>query len=161
MAPPLEEEKLTKENVNKFKNNLEVEFEKAYSEATANRKPQSKGTDIFGALNNLKTYFKADRDNYIVFLSDMMNYSPALNMEPSNSNFSTAKIENNVKAAPQIDLQNSTIFVLTGNQPGIAPAHFELVKSFWSKYFDQNGGKLYDYGSAGVSKLDEMMKASN
>lgn len=157
-APPLQVDKIIEDNVNKLKNDISANFEKAYSNASESRKSRNQGTDIFGILNTLKSHFKSEEDNYVVFLSDMMNYSESLNMEPSNPNFTSAKINGLLKSVPKMHLQNSTILVLTGDQPNLSSAHFELVRSFWTKYFEQNGGKLYDYSSATVTKLDEMIK---
>lgn len=159
MAPPMEEDKLTAEKFEKYKMQITAEFEQKFDRVAEDRKSRNQGTDIFGLLENLRNYIKPNTENNVIFLSDMMNYSKTLNMEPSNKNFNSSNIEKLVKDAPQIDLQNAKTLILTGDQPDLPPAHFELIKNFWTKYFEQNKAQLVDFSSAAVSRLDEMMKA--
>lgn len=159
MAPPMEEEKITAENFEKYKQQLISEFTLAFDRTAENRKSRNQGTDIFGLLSGLQNYLKPEADNHVIFLSDMMNYSKALNMEPSNKDFNDSNIEKAVNEVPQVNLKNTEILVLTGDQPDLPPAHFDLVQHFWTKYFEQNGARLTDFSSAAVSRLNAMMNA--
>lgn len=159
MAAPMEEEKITAENFEKYKARITSEFEQNFDRIAEDRKSRNQGTDIFGLLENLRNYIKPEMENNVIFLSDMMNYSKTLNMEPSNKNFNAANLEKLVKEAPPTDLQNAQILVLTGDQPDLPPAHFELIKNFWTKYFEQNKAQLLDFSSAAISRLNEIMSA--
>ena len=87
----------------------------------------------------------------------MMNWSSVLNMEPGNSGFNSKTIDGILNDVPNYELPNTTALVLTAEQVEVSPAHFQLVETFWTKYFFKNHIKLYDYNSASVSKLNEMM----
>ncbi len=154
-ASPMEEDQLTQKNFTTYKDSMEIAFENNFRKCISDR--QIEGTDLFGALNNIKGYIVPTDDNYILFLSDMMNYTKELNMEPSNTQFVQTAFESILKKVPGISMQNTTALVLTGKQDGVTQEHFELVKSFWEKYFERNGIKLYSYSSATVSKVDELM----
>jgi hypothetical protein len=54
-------------------------------------------------------------------------------------------------------MPNTTVLVLTAKQVEASSEHFKLVQSFWTKYFQKNKIKLYDYNSASVAKLNELM----
>lgn len=157
MASPMEEDDLTKKNFKNYKDSLAIIFETSFKNAIADRTKQSQGTDLLGALENVKGYTKPVYDNYVIFLSDMMNYTSFLNMEPSNTNFTNASVDEILKKLPGIEMPNTTALVLTANQVDVSAQHFSLVNSFWAKYFSKNNIKLYDYSSASVSKLDELM----
>lgn len=154
-ASPMEEDQLTQQNFKIYKDSMGIFFENSYRKCMSDR--QSEGTDLFGAINNVKGYFNPDDDNYIIFLSDMMNYTEALKMEPSNSQFTTASIDGILKGLPGITMQNVMALVLTGNEVGVSQEHFDLVHLFWDGYFKKNNIKLYNYSSAAVSKIDELM----
>lgn len=158
LAPPMEEEKLTEKAFQQALGEVVARFDQKFGEVAEARKDNKMGTDIFGVISNLGRYLKDDKRNYVVFLSDMMNYSPALKMEPANKEFSAATMEENLKKVPQTSLGGAGIFVLTGETAGQSPEHFSLVKNFWTGYFSRNGGEIADYGSASISKIDEMMK---
>ncbi len=156
-SSPMETDKITQENFSKFKDSLGISFETCFNKSVSNRTLQNQGTDLFGALNNVKGYIKTNADNYIVFLSDMMNYTNTLIMEPSNPNFSKNNLDAILNKLSGINLPNTTVLVLTADQPGLTTEHFDLVKTFWTQYFNRNKIKLYDYSSASVSKLNDLM----
>jgi len=156
-ASPMEEEQLTENNLKKYKETLSQDFAKNYQNAIKSRAAVNHATDIFGALEVVKGKLKPSDDNYIIFLSDMMNYSNTLNMEPNNLNFNSSTLERILKSVPIYSMPNTTALVLTGEQVEVTPAHFSLVQSFWSSYFNKNNIKLYDYNSGSVAKLNELM----
>ena len=78
-------------------------------------------------------------------------------MEPGNSQFGSNTIEAVLKKVAAVHLPNTVALVLTADQSYIPQEHFKLVQSFWTKYFENNGIKLYDYSSASLSKLNELM----
>lgn len=158
MAPPMEEDKITNDNFDKYKQEITKEFEESFEKTAVNRKPNSRGTDIFGLLNVLSKYIKSETDNRLIFLSDMMNYSDTLKMEPSNKNFNESNLEKVISEVPQVNLKDTKVLVLTGDQPDLSPAHFNLVRSFWTKYFERNSAQLIDFSSAAVSRIEEMLK---
>lgn len=160
VASPLEEDKITKDNFEKYKDTLAITFASNFKKAVSDRSLQTMGTDLFGAIQNVKGYIKSSDENYVIFLSDMMNYTPALIMEATNPQFSQSTMDAILNGLPGIELSNTIVIVLTADQPSVSSEHFELVKSFWEKYFLKNNIKLFDYSSASVSKLDELMKLS-
>ena len=89
--------------------------------------------------------------------SDMMNWTDNLIMEESNTNFNYNTIDKCLENVPNVELTKTTVIIITGEQVESSAEHYKLVKSFWSKYFDKNQIKLYDYNSASVSKLNELM----
>lgn len=156
-ASPMEEEQITKDNLKKYTDSLAAVFARNFQSAIEGRNKTSHGTDIFGALEVTKTKL-AESDNNIVFLfSDMMNYSGVIKMEPGNSQFGSNTIEAVLKKVAAVHLPNTVALVLTADQSYIPQEHFKLVQSFWTKYFENNGIKLYDYSSASLSKLNELM----
>jgi len=156
-ASPMEEEQLTENNLKKYKETLSNDFEESYKKAIDSRSEVNHATDVFGALEVIKGKLKPNDDNYIILLSDMMNYSNTLNMEPNNSHFNSTTLERALSTVPGYNMPNTTALVLTGEQVEVTPAHFSLVQSFWTKYFNKNNIKLYDYNSGSVAKLNELM----
>jgi len=157
LASPMEEEQMTKDNLKKFKITLSTEFVESFNNAINRRNKSNHGTDIFGALEVVKEKLKTGDDNYLIMLSDMMNYSSTLIMEPENRGFNSSTLEKILNTVPNFEMPNITAIVLTAEQVEVSPEHFKLVKTFWTKYFEKNKIKLYDYNSASVSKLIEMM----
>ncbi|MFN4050409.1 MAG: hypothetical protein ACK4J3_19295, partial [Acinetobacter pittii] len=94
---------------------------------------------------------------YIFLFSDMMNWTNTLKMEPQDKGFNSNTLESSLTKVRNVDLSNSTVIVLTGEQVDVSADHFNLVKSFWTKYFETNNSKLYDYNSASLTKLKEIM----
>ncbi len=157
MASPMEEDQIIQDNLKKYKDTLTITFEQSFQNAINNRNKTSLGTDIFGALGIAKSKLSSRDDNYIVLFSDMMNWSNTLKMEPQDKGFNTSTLESSLTKVSNVDLSNATIIVLTGEQVGVSADHYNLVKSFWTKYFETNNTKLYDYNSASLTKLKEIM----
>lgn len=157
MASPMEKKELIQDSLNKYRKTLSVTFEQCFQTAINNRSKTSLETDIFGALENAKDKLSSRDDNYIVIFSDMMNWTKTIKMEPQASNFNAKNLTSVLSKAPSINLSNATIIILTGEQVDISADHFNLVKLFWTKYFEINNSKLYDYNSASLTKLKEIM----
>lgn len=157
LSSPMEVEQLTNENLNKFKDSLAISFSKNFELAISNRINTNHGTDIFGVLEVVKGKLKTNDENYLIMFSDMMNWTSTFKMEQSNQNFNNNTMDDYLEKVPQIEMQNTTVLVITGEQVESSPEHYKLVKSFWTKYFGKNKIKLYDYNSASVSKLNELM----
>ena len=156
-ASPMEEETITKKNLDDYKAKMSKEFEASFNKAIEKRSAGSHATDLFGALDVVNRKISSRDDNYIIFLSDMMNYSNALNMEPSNTRFNNSTIDSILKEVPSYKMPGVTALVLTGEQVEVTSEYYSLVQSFWTKYFSNNEIKLFDYNSASVSKLNELM----
>lgn len=157
MASPMEEEQITKDNLNKYKDTLQTEFAQSFQAAINGRNKSNHGTDIFGALEVVKGKLKTTDDNYVIMLSDMMNWSSTLKMEPDNAAFNSSTMDDILSKAPNYEMPNATVLVLTAEQVEISSEHYKLVQSFWIKYFSKNQIKLFDYNSASVSKMNELM----
>lgn len=147
----------TEKNLQEQRSRVQEKFDQAFSKASEARKAESGGTDIIGLLKVLRTHIKPEDKNYIVFFSDMMNYSTELKMEKEGPDFNLKSLDSLVSKATAIDLKGVTVLVLTGDQPDIPRPHFELVQQFWTKYFEKNGASLFDYSSATTSKLNDLM----
>lgn len=156
-ASPVEEDELTQANLKKYIDSLQTEFVKNFQAAITNRSKDNHGTDIFGALSVVQTKFKDTKDNYLLMLSDMMNWSNTLRMEPADGVLSNSTLDNCLSKVPNYEMPNTTALVLTAEQVEVSPEHFQLVDSFWTKYFEKNKIKLFDYNSASVAKLNELM----
>ena len=156
-SSPMEEEKLTMENLKKYQDSISNVFRINFNSALSDRALANNGTDIFGAIDIIKSRISANDDNYLIFFSDMMNYTKSLNMEPSNTNFNSSMIDKILLSTPVFNQSNITVLVLTGEQVEVTLEHFTLVKKFWVKYFEKNNIKLFDYNSASLSKLKELM----
>lgn len=157
MASPLEEEKIVKENIKRELDSLSVVFSRNFDLAKQGRVSPSLGTDIFGALEVGKREIVSGEDNVIVLLSDMMNWSEELKMEPQNNTFNDKTWEQLLTKVTQVKLEDSKIVVITGEVVDASPEHYKLIQKFWSKYFEVNNAILYDYNSASTSKLNELM----
>lgn len=158
-ASPMEVENLIQKNLKQYKSGLKSEFETSYSQALEKRASYGKATDLFGAIEQASKMLDSKNRNVVIFLSDMMNYSSQLKMEPGNSSFNRSSLDNAVKKAPKHSLPGSTAIVLTGELSDTSTDHFNLVKSFWSSYFEQNSITLYDYSSTSTLKLEELLKS--
>lgn len=159
MSNAMEEEEIIQANLKNYKDSLTTVFANAFQAAIDSRNKSAHGTDIFGALEVVKNSKLKERDeNYLIMFSDMMNWSNALNMEPNNRNFNANTIDGLLVKVPNHSMPNLTVLVLTAEQVEVTADHFNLVKIFWTKYFAKNGMKLYDYNSASVTKLNELMK---
>jgi hypothetical protein len=157
-ASAMEQEQITQNNLKNYKDTLVVSFVQNFQVAIKNRNKSSHGTDIFGALEIIKnSKLKPNDDNYLIFLSDMMNWDDVIKMEPDNKDFNSNTLEKNLGKIPNYDMPKVTSLVLTAEQVEVSPEHFSLVDSFWRKYFSRNHVTLYDYNSASVSKLNELM----
>ena len=156
-ASPMEEEQITKDNLKKFTDSLAASFSQNFQSAIDSRNKTNHGTDIFGALEVVKGKIKANDDNVIILLSDMMNYTTTLKMEPENTEFNAKSLNDLLNKVPNYEMPNTTVLVLTADQSYISQTHFKLVQNFWTQYFEQNKIKLYDYNSASVSKLNELL----
>jgi len=157
MASPLEEEQITKDNLKKYKDTLATEFAQNFQAAINSRNKSNQGTDIFGALEVVKGKLSSSDDNYMILLSDMMNWSSSLNMEPKNDKFNMSSMSDFLDKVPNYEMLNATALILTAEQVEVTPEHFKLVQTFWTKYFTKNQIKLFDYNSASLSKLNELM----
>lgn len=157
IVSPIEEDQIIKNNLKKFKDSLKIDFEKKFNDITAERIKSNHETDIFGALEVVKGKLKPNDDNFIIILSDMMNWSKTLIMEPSNRGFNSKSINKILEKIPNIDMPSTTVLVLTGEQVEVSPEHYKLVQTFWTKYFAKNQIILFDYNSASVSKLNDLM----
>jgi hypothetical protein len=156
-ASPVEEDELTASNLKKYIDTLQTEFEKNFQLAITSRSKDNHGTDIFGALSVVQIKFKDTKDNYLIMLSDMMNWSNTLKMEPADGVLTNGTLSNCLTKIPNYEMPNTTALVLTAEQVEVSPEHFQLVKSFWTKYFEKNKIQLFDYNSASIAKLNEMM----
>ena len=74
-ANPMEEEQITNNNLKKYKDSLASEFIIRFQSAIDSRNKSNHGTDLFGALGIAKGKLKQGDDNYLIILSDMMNWS--------------------------------------------------------------------------------------
>lgn len=156
-ASPIEEEQITKDSLKKYITLLQKEFLNNFQTAITNRNKSNHGTDIFGALEVVKGKLKSNDDNYIILLSDMMNWSDALNMETDSKEFNSGSLEKALKKVPNFEMPKTTVLVLTAEQVEVSSEHFKLVQLFWKKYFEKNKINLYDYNSASLAKLNELM----
>lgn len=156
-ASPVEENELTETNLKKYRDTLQTEFVKNFQTAMTNRSKDNHGTDIFGALSVVKTKFQDTKDNYLIMLSDMMNWSNTLKMQPTDGVLTNSTLENCLSKVPNYEMPNTTALVLTAEQVEVTPEYFQLVASFWTKYLQKNQIKLFDYNSASVAKLNELM----
>jgi hypothetical protein len=157
-ASPVEEDELTETNLKKYRDTLQIEFVKSFQVAITNRSKDNHGTDIFGALSVVKTKFQDTKDNYLIMLSDMMNWSNTLKMEPADGILTNTTLENCLSKVPNYEMPNTTALVLTAEQLDISSEYFQLVSSFWKKYFTKNQIKLFDYNSASIAKLNELLE---
>lgn len=116
-----------------------------------------KGTDIFGALKQAQKYKGTENHNIIVIFSDMLQYTDRNKMNFENHLNSLNEIDKNLTLADKADLSKTHIIVLTGMQSKIKPEKFNVIKSFWEKYFLTCNGQLIDYSSGAVSKLEGLL----
>lgn len=158
MASPMEEEQIIQDNLKKYKSTLTITFDKKFQETINTRTKSNHGSDIFGALEVAKNKLNPQDDNYIILFSDMMNWSNSLKMEPNNVNFNYKTLDAQLEKIQKIDFENSKIIIITGEQIEVSSDHFNLVKTFWTKYFFLNNSNLIDYNSASLTKLDELIK---
>lgn len=159
VASPMNIDRIIEENLKKTSMVLSAEFETLYRQALQNRSSYGSATDIFGAMEQAEKMLDINDTNIIIFLSDMMNYTDALKMEPGNSGFNKNSIDDALNRVPNYDFSGTKTLVLTGEMSDISTSHFNLVKSFWTSYFQRNGMTLYDYSSTSTAKLNELLES--
>jgi hypothetical protein len=133
------------------------QFDRAFETEKKNRMQLHTGTDIFGALKQCSKYAVPGQKNLVVIFSDMLQFTDKENMNFEDHLNSTADIEHYLSVAEKIDLKNMQFIILTGAQNNMKPEQFIAVKTFWEKYVAQCNGKLVDYSSGAVSKLEELL----
>lgn len=132
-------------------------FNISFSNARITRAGFDKGTDIFGALKQAEKYFDPEKVNLIVVFSDMLQFTDKTRMNFENHLNSSDEIEKHLSIADKADLSNIQVIVLTGVQSNIRPEKFNVVKSFWEKYFQNCNGNLIDYSSGAVTRMEELI----
>jgi len=158
VGPAKEMERLRKKKLEEERSRQLSEFQKAFDGAVKSRNPLAGQTDLFGALENSKRYAIPDRPTVLIMLSDMLHHSANLSMEPKKGmNLDSEKFNKMFDSVAQIGLEGYTVLVLTGDQSGNSPEHFNLVKNFWTVYFDRNKASLFDYSSLAKSKVSELL----
>ena len=78
-------------------------------------------------------------------------------METDNIELNYRTLDKILEKVPMCTMPNTTALVLTAEQVEATPEHFTLVQTFWTKYFKNNHINLFDYNSASLSKLNELM----
>jgi hypothetical protein len=132
-------------------------FDREFQRERNHRLLLSEGTDLFGALAQARKYAVPGQRTIIVLLSDMMEYSDKRQMNFEASLNSADEIEHYLGKAEKVDLEGMEIVVLTGLHRTMQPEKYQVLKAFWEKYFAQCKGKLIDYSSGAVSKLQEVL----
>jgi len=156
-ASPMESDSLEQKKFQEYISSLKAEFETSYRQVTEKRASYGRATDLFGALEQSEKLLDKKKRNIVILLSDMMHYTATLKMEPDNPAFNRESLDAAVKSSPPFSLPGATALVLTGELSDISTDHFMLVKSFWSRYFDQNGIAIHDYSSTSTQKLEELL----
>ncbi len=158
IASPMEEDAILQATLKKARDSVAVVFVTNFKQAINDRTTGKQATDIFGALDIAKGRLNNHDKNYLIMLSDMMNWSSSIKMEPANKAFTTG---NNAAGlaenAPQCDLQKCMALVVTGKQVDASSEHFRKVQEFWQAYFKKNNATLHDYSSVSLVKLRELM----
>jgi len=142
---PLDEDGVAEKNLNSDKKHFIAMLNRSVASALIERRNLKEGTDILSALSSAAKYEQNGQDNRLVFLSDMMNWSADLKMEPGH--FSSAMIDAKLAAMPNINGKHVEVLVHTGDETGISNAHFMAVNQFWVRYFKANNFDLTDYSS--------------
>ncbi len=156
---PIEEDSVMKANLTLDMERISKLFFTNIEKAKLDRSNLKMGTDITGALANVKKYYQDDQENIVVLFCDMMNWSGSLKMEEGS--FNAEMIEKKLAELPKIDGKSSTVIVHTGDITNISANHFAVVQKFWEGYFKNSNFNLFDYTSAGKAKLEELIKSKS
>lgn len=156
MTPLNEKPAKEKSNLKLRKDSLIQSLNENYSAISKEREKYAHGTDIFGALQTSKQYIGKDKNNLIIFFSDMEQSDGKINMEKELSN--DINIEKLIEKSPTADLKETEIIVYTGEQPKLSIDKYKLYKEFWEKYFSRYSVKLASYESGNKSVIVEKLK---
>lgn len=153
---PMVEDEVSETNLKKDLEKIAEKLSENLQNTRASRSDLKKGTDILGALSGATNYYQPGQRNIIILLSDMMNWSSKLKMEPGS--FDSAMIEAKLSEIGVIDGQGTVVIVHTGDITNVSNEHFLTIKDFWTRFFKQNGFSLEDFSSAGRSNLIGIVK---
>lgn len=132
-------------------------FDQSFDAARKARMALPEGTDIFGALRQVQKYVIPGYKTVLVITSDMLQFTDKVNMNFEAHLNTVEEIDRYLSIVEKADLTGIQVIVLTGPQPTITPQKFNAVKGFWQQYFTLCNGRLIDYSSGSVSKVEQVI----
>lgn len=148
---PMEEDQVSEENLKKDLEKMSSDLAQSLIKTRTSRADLKKGTDIFGALSGATGYYQQGQHNIVILLSDMMNWSSKLKMEPGS--FNSSMIGEKLSEVGSLEGNGAAVIVHTGDITNVSNEHYLTIKDFWTKFFEGNSYQLKDFSSAGRSNL--------
>jgi hypothetical protein len=135
------------DNLNRARHELAECFERQSSQVA----PREAGTDIFGALWHVKTFFESNPDiessasQTIWIFSDMMNETPEFPM-PKLLSLGPEQMFERAKAnGLVVPLKGYKVYVQGASAAGLTAQRWLILKTFWTMYFATAGAELVIY----------------
>lgn len=150
-----QKEKYIERNRNKFIDTLKTSFSEQYDKIREDRKEKRLFTDILGSLSQSLKY-KSEKDERIlmvIIFSDMLNETTELDLKKNLNN--SNDVNRLLEKSKKLDYRGSEIYVLTGDQTAISIEKFNLLKNFWTGYFNYNNAKLIEYDTGSITLLEK------
>jgi len=148
-----ETSQLKKEALEKFVHQKMEELKGRLKDAQKGRAIVSNRTDIIGALHSSEKYIDSAKDNNIIILSDMEQFSGKVKMRPTEQ--ATKWLEES-KGLSFSRLKFAQIHVITGEQLEMSKDYYAQIKTYWQQLL---GDRLIDYGSGDLVGLRSALAA--
>ena len=148
-----ETSELKKEALEKFVHKKMEELKAKLKDAQKDRVKVSNRTDIIGALHTSEKYLDSTKDNTIIILSDMEQFSGNVKMRPTEQ--ATKWLEES-KGLSFTRLKFAQVHVITGEQLEMNKEYYAQIKTYWQHLL---GEHLIDYGSGDLVGLRNALAA--
>lgn len=119
--------------------------------------PIAGGTDIFGALWRLKALMDSDPQVHqsatheIWIFSDMINETPTLMMPALIASGPQKMLEQAKANGLLVPMHDYRIHICGASMRGLSPRAWNVVKAFWTAYFEATGASLANYSPSAAS----------
>ena len=148
-----ETSELKKEATKKFVHRKMEELKTKLKDAQKDRAKVANRTDIIGALHSSEKYIDSTKDNSIIILSDMEQFSDEVKMRPTEQ---AAKWLEESKGVSFRRLKFAQIHVITGEQLEMSKDYYTQIKTYWQQLLSD---RLIDYGSGDLVGLRSALAA--
>ncbi len=134
------------------RNALEERSRKAGSEAEAILQHESRGTDVFGALELAQQFFAAYPDadaRTLVILSDMVQSTHGMHLG-SVETWSASAIDRLLAGAPTVHLSGVRVYVVGAGATSLRSTTADEIRgieAFWRAWFERQGAEVVFYGA--------------
>ena len=113
---------------------------------------ETRGTDVFGALELASQFFEAYPDadgRTLVILSDMVQSANGMHLG-AVGDWSASAVDDQLRQAPAVGLDGVRVYVVGAGATSLAemrPDEIAGIESFWRAWFEARGATIVFYGA--------------